>query len=699
MKKIIVKIMLGITCSIIMAGTGFVIGNEYGKSNSSVVQQNEAKTSANTIAVVNMDDGLVLDGEQINYASHFMELPDNGFVQTGLEDAKSGVNSGKYAAYIVIPADFSQSVESISSTPQSAVLEYNINSNLNADAKANAVYNVLNFQKSLNSNVAYTYIDSIMTEFHNVQDSSSQILINDQTELTNINNIQADSLIAAVDFSELKQVENTVTPANLDEYYEKNGSIMNDMSQSFQNSIQQSADDFELIRSSQQTLNQNADQLLTGIGNMDLLSDENGESVLAAGSNQMEQSILELLNSQIEEHQDFVNVTLQKNVDEQFKSIQQENQEAVNAGLEDIQTNLESEIGNAQAEYASTVQQKYEDAVKTAIETPSEEGQSLLSDYSNSEREVYQTYVDEQLAQILAEVQSSSQPIEGAVQDGSDPVQDGSDPVQVDTGQYHIDLSQADLSTVQFGEVKLDQVDLSDVPDISVADITNDITLPQAVSQEEADKDSDTQVWIEVTKDMSGNDLLLKPVEEESVSPQIEQWIQEDITIPLKTNTDTKIADMKNMKDDVAGSMDDYQQSLTDFDPFKYYQDAEMGSYLGDMESNMQMVQEQIDTSQQQYDDYVNLVSLTADENVMSLQQDMSSANETTAQNIEAAISSLQSSSEYTYGQNAGMLEDFTKKLPYTRVGSVENTQVYDFMVEPVQMKSSGNAAQKKYKQ
>ena len=144
--------------------------------------QEMQKEHVSTIAVVNMDDGIAIGETRTNYASQLMSFPGDNFTVTGLTDAKSGIENGTYAAYVVIPETFSASVTSIENEPRKVTLGYQYNTKLDEESELQAVKDVNAFVNLLNSNIAYMYVDAILAEFHNVQDDSSIILSNDNKE-------------------------------------------------------------------------------------------------------------------------------------------------------------------------------------------------------------------------------------------------------------------------------------------------------------------------------------------------------------------------------------------------------------------------------------------------------------------------------------------------------------------------------------
>jgi uncharacterized phage infection (PIP) family protein YhgE len=88
------------------------------------------KETVERIAIVNMDEGTWVEGEHVNYASELLYLPADNFEITGLTEAKSGIENGLYAAYIVLPENFSEMILSIISNPQKIAIEYQFNTNL-----------------------------------------------------------------------------------------------------------------------------------------------------------------------------------------------------------------------------------------------------------------------------------------------------------------------------------------------------------------------------------------------------------------------------------------------------------------------------------------------------------------------------------------------------------------------------------------
>lgn len=206
------------------------------------------KEHVSVIAVVNMDNGVAVENTQVNYAGQLLSFPNGHFTVTGLTDAKTGIENGKYAAYIVIPETFSASVTSVENDPAKVILSYQYNVKLDEEARLQAVSDINAFMALFNSNIAYMYMDAIMAEFHRIQDDSSTILANDNMELELIADIDAAELIAAVVPVEELPVQNNVQPVELTAYYSRSDALLSDMQTNYSAAVQKGKDDYDVIK-------------------------------------------------------------------------------------------------------------------------------------------------------------------------------------------------------------------------------------------------------------------------------------------------------------------------------------------------------------------------------------------------------------------------------------------------------------------
>ena len=306
------------------------------------------------IAVVNLDTGIAVGDENINYAgSLLVNLPDN-FLLTGLEDARQGLKHGLYAGYLVVPATFSQNIVSLNETPVRAEISYMINDDLTAEYKEKAIYSVLEFVSNLNDNVSYMYLNSLMDEFHDAQNESEMIMKNDQGEREAIDAIQAKDLISLIPVTEVTEVEYDIQPVDITEYMTKNAELTGQVGTKYMEYLQASEVDHQkLIVQSTALMEemQNMDGIIMGVN---LALDAEGNSVYQTGE--------EKLSTLFEEHNQKL----------------MEKEQALDEGVLQIYTDVQnylSEYEKSINAYQEENQEKYLDTL-TALENLFHEYQS-----------------------------------------------------------------------------------------------------------------------------------------------------------------------------------------------------------------------------------------------------------------------------------------------------------------------------------
>ena len=82
--------------------------------------------------------------------------------------------------------------------------------------------------------------------------------------------------------------------------------------------------------------------------------------------------------------------------------------------------------------------------------------------------------------------------------------------------------------------------------------------------------------------------------------------------------------------------------------------------------------------------EYVNKVYQSTEENIGNLQKTITDTKENSDQAVADGLSEAKNVKAETSRANQNILKDFSEKLPYTRLGSAEYTQAYQFIVKPV---------------
>lgn len=862
-KRIILS-FLGITAILAVGAFAGIHYEQYQQA-----KREQLEEHVDVIAVVNMDEGIAQGDERINYASQLMQMPGDNYVTTGLNEAKAGIGNGTYAAYIVIPENFSESVASVEGNPQKILLEYAFNQRLDAETKEQAVNDVDAFETTLNTNVAYMYIDAIMATFHDVQDDASAILKSDDAELAQLENVNAAELIIPMEQPTLQQVENTIVPVNLEPYFSENTTLLDNMLQEFDNSIKQGMDEFATVQTGHQGVAQATETFFSTYGIVLADTAVKNSEIAADGRLNLEEAI-ELFNEDVDEDipemeaQLAALIEIQRAADEIAANTQHE---TVVAQLEEEH---DSELNEIQKEW------------ETAYEAWCSYTKLVSTEKGNELRENWQNELDMRLTELLklAYCQGATEALDAVEQnvaalpdaggggntgsggntgDGGDSGNTGNtgdggnggdsgntgdagnsgsigdagntgdsgntgssgstgdmgstgntgstgdsgntgssgdagdsgstgdtgnaggsgntgsqtgggqtpggsqgtgeasytatqikavcDEIRKNTDTKAGDYltSQGENAKVVLSEDALEDfsIDLADA-----VDEAGNPVVPPTLEDDEPDEDkpgtregtktADTADSGARTSDgngagtgdgtdtgdgtgtgdetdpAEGEDTPLSIVLEtaadsdaQAVSQTAEGFaelfaleedrqaisdiIQDDFVEKFTEEGEKQMMRLSDSEKDMSGAMEEYELSLQTYDPFQYFEPNSMTTYLSDIGTNASDMLMDVEENNLEYTKFADDVYMKAMEDVGLLQEAYRDAGEQTAGNVESCIGALQTSRSEVNGQNTDMLENFSVLLPYTRVGSQANPEVYEHIVNPVVSAENGS--------
>ncbi|MFV0393333.1 MAG: YhgE/Pip domain-containing protein [Coprobacillaceae bacterium] len=203
----------------------------------------------NTIAIVNLDEGVQYDDTSRYFSNELMDINnETQYKITGLSDARNGVESGLYAGYIVINADFSRNVASVNDTPSKIEISYEIGTQLVEESKENAIYNVLTFETDLNNKLSNVYLYSVLNRFHGGQDGAQTVIQNDKADLELILSINAADLIAMVEITDVDSLDNNIDALDISQEVETGETIMNELDSSYKEFMNLTAEQLAQIK-------------------------------------------------------------------------------------------------------------------------------------------------------------------------------------------------------------------------------------------------------------------------------------------------------------------------------------------------------------------------------------------------------------------------------------------------------------------
>jgi len=155
-----------------------------------------------TIAVVNADIGVELNGEMQNFSSAIIDTLDEGFVLVSPAMAQMGYTDGIYGAIVTFPSNVSAQILSFNAyRPERVRLDFQINAHLLEAEYLETHFRIMNLQRSINTMLSYTFVSSIFGQFHMAQDHIDRIFAND------LATIDALSILDFPNFTTLLQLD------------------------------------------------------------------------------------------------------------------------------------------------------------------------------------------------------------------------------------------------------------------------------------------------------------------------------------------------------------------------------------------------------------------------------------------------------------------------------------------------------------
>ncbi|MDR2487516.1 MAG: hypothetical protein LBD12_06065 [Clostridiales Family XIII bacterium] len=136
------------------------------------------------IAVVNLDEGIELDGRRESYASSIISELGPEYRLMPHQMAEAGMEVGSYDAMVSFPVDFSERVYSANRKhPSPAALDCTINTKLPEQDYLEVFQKLKNVQVETDNYLSYMYIYSFLLDFQSNQNKVSKVLANDDEDI------------------------------------------------------------------------------------------------------------------------------------------------------------------------------------------------------------------------------------------------------------------------------------------------------------------------------------------------------------------------------------------------------------------------------------------------------------------------------------------------------------------------------------
>ncbi len=709
MKSILIK-------TAIIAGT-FLFGSaigvvamrqyalHYGVYGNGINEVNQLITDR--VAIVNLDEGVMVQDEKVNYAEKLIINLDENFSFTGLEDARQGYATGIYAGYLIIPATFSESIVSLNNTPVRSEISYAINSNLREDVKEEVIYDVLALMDDINDGVSYMYLHSVLDDFHTAQDAADTVMNNDIEERETIDAIQANDLVALVPVAEFTEIENNIEPVDVSEYMAKNIELTGEVGLKYTEYLMESEEEHFRI-------NEEAFVLMEEMGNMSSIMSNSNFSQNGDGDS-VYQDGMEELDTLFEDY----NISLEEK--------ETEIEENVIAIYKDINTYL-TEYDRAVEAYQTEHEKAYRNTLD-ALEVLFEKYSSSYVIVSVEEMQEIEDTLEIQ-QNLIQELQSDSYE-----EDEFESPEDKSEDMEIEEEleseeEWKIEEeleseeewkiegeSESEENTEEFGVMQQLRASSTDMYETSLCAATVESEPLSALQTEILKTLNDNYYFFsgyllseegEVVKDEDNESVLLTSLIEEyrqdlddplvkaeilekeigeiekMDSSDIRVCIDENVLGPIQESVNEFVTEVMAQYEVEQEQMMTYNEAIMEYDPLKYINYDEIQTLTNSMSENGIELSEAIIETDIQQMEYVADVYTATREDLFTLQDNIVQAKEDSDKAVEEGLQELKDTKDANSEQNQEILYDFSRLLPYTRLGSLEYVQAYEFMVNPV---------------
>lgn len=632
-RKAIMKLFpimgLALACSISTWTLRGVFKEDYNITDRVSAREKESKR----IAVVNLDEGVSKKGKRVNYAERISRFPGTNFEYASLEAARNGLRSGRFGAYIIIPAVFSKNVESINTTPQVSQLEYAVNKSCSGETQYELLYSVLSYLDSMNNNLSYMYVNNVLKEFHEAQDSAENIMENDARDKAAIDRIRPQDLVALVEVPQMRQEESTAEVLNLSGYTAKNTELAGAIDEEYLRCVHDIQSQIARLQEGGTALSGLLKELSAQAAEIQITVDEEGESI----TERAEAELAEELSRQAGDAPD------RESISSQLKDLKDTNEE-LKRRLEQSNriyyTNLTAEIKEIRQQYLSDIQQNL-----PAFQLEYDTQGNLVLALEQEEQEKELPSITFSYAEDTGELTYSGDP--GTL-----------------TDYIREECTQADSAWELTGEPGL----LYDDEDQPVLDAQGNQRLCASMAD-----DSSGQI-----------DSLLKEVEEakDLDEEKIKDLVKREYIEPVEGKAENVKKELMERYEEETASVTVYQEQLASFRP--QVSDQFVTRNMDELVKNHTLMQEALTKNNLEHKEYADKTAKAAQEHVTRLKEQIEEAKEKSDEAVEDGLSEAKKIKEETSLVNQTVLDHFSRKLLYTRLGSAENTQVCQFMASPI---------------
>lgn len=164
----------------------------------------------------------------------------------------------------------------------------------------------------------------------------------------------------------------------------------------------------------------------------------------------------------------------------------------------------------------------------------------------------------------------------------------------------------------------------------------------------------------------------------------ISDYIRTQIVGKVESRANTVTSTLASRYSSQSEALENYQTDLSTFNPLQRVDQDAVKSQYSEMRKNNSELQDSVSKDYTLKTEYISSLLQTTQKNVDTLRQSVVDTEEESKNAIETGLKAAKNTKTITSEENQALLYAFTTKLPNTKVGDLENTTAYQFMVNPL---------------
>ena len=635
-----------------------------------ILQEQEADTVTD-IAVVNLDEGILEEGKVRYYANELMDLQPDYLVPESIEAARNGINNGSYAAYILIPSDFSRNAVSINTVPEKSRLVFAINPNLREDISRLTMSDIKNFEINLNTNMSYMYMQAILKEFHDVQDSAGTIMENDSAEMARLQDVEPGSLMGSLQLVEVEPIETDIEEVDFRNVFEANSQISQELRNSYDTFARQGLEAFGEVKSKEETVIEGMGDFFDVVAEIDIGTNAAGEEVYQEGIASLSKYLKEYEIEFLKKRN-----TVYKKIDAMTYITPIPDDDPENPDEEPDDGSGEEPDGGSGDDSGDGAEEKPGEGSGEGSDGDSGDDSGEGSGEPDEEPDEPPV---EPIPQIIAKIiqtslDTANQNIEAKNAQNQEKISAAKDKIN--------SIRQVIATDIETGEEDIPFREQLDAIEIYLAELELELDELEPFEQMAIEEIYDADIVKKEFQELADMVQELPQVEIQ----EYEGIFEEEVLNPLEEEIQQENARVQEEGTKYLGVVEEYTEELGEFDPYEYYDSEKMPKLESSFAENIFELEDKTYKQQGEYLELVYDSVETSNENMEQMKENLMEAYEATEENVTIEVDLAKQYRQEMNGTNIEILGDFVTKLPYTRIGNLEYVQAYDYMVKPITM-------------